>query len=140
MNTAYMARKLGEALDATGFRSSADWREDRRGRAGRSDQRRWRDLCGIRVRCEISVIRNKMQHCMKQSDSREGYFRTAAKDNAKTILFSARNRIISGLAEVVVIAEAKKKSCSLITAEHALEQGKDIYVFPKDNRCIELRL
>ena len=43
-----------------------------------------------------------------------------------------RNRIpvISGLAEVVVIAEAKKKSGSLITAEHALEQGKDIYVFP----------
>ena len=25
--------------------------QDRRGRAGRSDQRRWRDLCGIRVRC-----------------------------------------------------------------------------------------
>ena len=45
-------------------------------------------------------------------------------------LFPARNRIISGLAEVVVIAEAKKKSGSLITAEHALEQGKDIYVFP----------
>ena len=44
--------------------------------------------------------------------------------------FPARNRIISGLAEVVVIAEAKKKSGSLITAEHALEQGKDIYVFP----------
>lgn len=31
---------------------------------------------------------------------------------------------------MVVIAEAKKKSGSLITAEHALEQGKDIYVFP----------
>ena len=31
---------------------------------------------------------------------------------------------------MVVIADAKKKSGSLITAEHALEQGKDIYVFP----------
>ena len=44
--------------------------------------------------------------------------------------FPARNRIISALADTVLIMEAKIKSGSLITAEMALEQGKDIYALP----------
>lgn len=44
--------------------------------------------------------------------------------------FVARNRIIAGLADAVVVVESKQKGGSLITADMALSYDRDVFAFP----------
>lgn len=58
--------------------------------------------------------------------------------------FPERNRIIAGLCQGIVVAEAKMRSGSLITCERALEEGRDIFAIPgnildgKTSGCLQL--
>lgn len=45
-------------------------------------------------------------------------------------MFPQRNRIISALSDEVIVIEARRKSGSLLTANYAMDQGKDLYALP----------
>ena len=46
--------------------------------------------------------------------------------------FPVRNRIIVGLSQALILMEARIRSGSMTSVNHALEQGKDVFVYPGD--------
>lgn len=49
---------------------------------------------------------------------------------ANRYVFQVRNRLISGLGKALVMMESRIKSGSMLTVNHALEQGREVYAYP----------
>jgi DNA processing protein len=75
------------------------------------------------------------QHCRLLEDILRGAGGAVVSEfpfgtSPRSFHFPMRNRILSGLSDALVVVEAGERSGSLITARHALDQGRTVYVVP----------
>lgn len=91
--------------------------------------------------CGIDVIYPRRNHDLYRRVSRSGaviseYYLGEAPLAWR---FPARNRIIAGLCETLVVVEAAERSGALITARHALDSGADVWAVPGPVGAAECR-
>lgn len=82
--------------------------------------------CGVDV-CYPASNRELYEKIQKQGGILSEYL---PGTEPRPELFPPRNRIISGLSDIVIVVEARQKSGTLITVDMALEQGREIYCVP----------
>ncbi|GKU24768.1 DNA-processing protein DprA [Clostridium folliculivorans] len=87
--------------------------------------------CGV-LGCGIDVIYPAYNKILYENIAVNGCLISEFLPGTKPLPynFPRRNRIISGLSKAVIVVEANEKSGSLITANYALDQGKDVLAVP----------
>ena len=89
----------------------------------------------------IAVLGGGLQHIYPTSNlwlfnrilENNGLIITEHSDEEETLLegFPKRNRIITGIADAVLVVEANHRSGSKVSAEYAFKQGKKVYCIPR---------
>ena len=129
---AYMAKELGKALAENGIQVVS-------GMARGIDSLSQQAAMAVNGGSAYGVLGSGVDICYPSS-SKNVYENLKRKGGIiseyppgtepKSCNFPARNRIISGLSQAVVVVEAKEKSGTLITVDMALEQGREVYIVP----------
>ena len=127
----YIASELGKSLGAQGIQVISGMAK------GIDGISQWAALeaggvsYGV-LGCGVDVCYPKSNHVLYEELLLKGgilsTYPPGTKPQAK--LFPPRNRIVSGLSDVLVVIEARQRSGTSITVEMALEQGREIYAVP----------
>lgn len=82
--------------------------------------------------CGVDICYPKSNHFLYEEIPKEGGILSEFVPGTQPLpmLFPQRNRIISGLSDYVIVIEARMKSGSLITADYAMEQAREVYALP----------
>ncbi len=82
--------------------------------------------------CGIDIVYPRQNQALYEKISQKGLLLSEYPfgTQPESFRFPARNRIISGLSLGVLVVEAARRSGSLITAELALEQGREVFAIP----------
>ncbi len=125
------AEKIGQGLAKAGIAVISGMAAGIDGAAHRGAVRAGGYTCAV-LGCGIDVCYPSEHRDLYERLSEEGCLLSEYPPGAapRSFCFPQRNRIISGLSDCVLVVEAREKSGSLITADFALEQGKDVYAVP----------
>ncbi|MDD6795920.1 MAG: DNA-processing protein DprA [Clostridiaceae bacterium] len=82
--------------------------------------------------CGIDIAYPSQNKCLFNDVVKDGLIISEFLPGTRPLSFNfpRRNRIISGLSDLIIVVEASEKSGSLITANYAIEQNKDVLVVP----------
>ena len=85
--------------------------------------------------CGVDICYPRSNYCLYKELIGKGCLISEYAPSEKPLAknFPIRNRIISGLADLLLVIEAREKSGTAITVEMALEQGKDVFAVPGRN-------
>ena len=123
----YMARKLSEkgVLIVSGMARGIDGASHRGALQGNGS------TAGV-LGCGIDQVYPKEHRELYRQVEEQGVLYSEYGPGVEPFpfLFPQRNRIISGLADGILVVEAREKSGSLITADCGLDQNKEIFALP----------
>ena len=128
---AYVAKKLGETMARQGITVISGMARGVDGISQQAALDAGGRSCGV-LGCGVDVCYPKQNRTLFERLPGQGCLISSYPQGTPALSrnFPPRNRIVSGLADAVVVVEAREKSGTLITVDMALEQGREVYAVP----------
>lgn len=127
----YIARELGESLGSRGIQVISGMARGIDGISQNAALKAGGSSYGV-MGCGVDICYPKSNQIVYDTLLKQGGVLSSYPPGTtpQANLFPPRNRIVSGLADVLVVIEARQRSGTSITVEMALEQGREIYAVP----------